>query len=170
MASGTHARLLRRILGQLAQGGQAARSDDLARRIAVRGHQVQRFEAAQHLGLFAAEHRGHAGGLGGARLGHLGAAGGGQRNGVVAGDHAGDRVGGDLTDGVPGCDEVASGQQAALGQLFPRQQRRGHDQRLCHRGIGDLLGRRGGAEAGQVETAGLRPGGDTVSRPGQLEP
>ena len=61
-------------------------------------------------------------------------------------------------------------EQAALGQLLVGQQRRGHDQRLGHRGVGDLLGGRGGAERGQVQAAGLRPGGDTVGRAGQLQP
>ena len=106
VASCAHPRLLRRILGELVQRGQAAGGHDLAGGVAVGGDQVQRLEAGQHLGLVAAEHRGHAGGLDRARLGHLGAAGGGQRDGVVGGDHAGDRVGGDLADGVAGDDEV----------------------------------------------------------------
>ena len=114
----------------------------------------------------------------GARLGHLRAAGGGQRDGVVGGDHAGDRVGGDLADGVAGRDEVTSGQQAALGQLLLGKQRRGHDQRLGHGGVGDLLGRRGGAEAArsrplacdQVAIRSAAPGSSSheASMPGGL--
>ena len=66
--------------------------------------------------------------------------------------HTGDGVGGDLADGMAGDDCVlGSGQQAALSQFLVSQQRRGHHQRLGDGGIGDLLGGRGGAEAGQIQ-------------------
>ena len=87
---------------------------DLAGGVAVGRDQVEVIEAGEHLGLVAAEHGGHAGGLERAGLGHLGAAGGGQRDGVVGGDDAGDRVGGDLADRMAGDDGLGVGEQAAL--------------------------------------------------------
>ena len=107
----------------------AAGGDDLAGGVAVGGDQVELLEAGQHLGLVTAEHRGHAGRLDGAGLGHLGAAGGGQRDGVIGGHHAGDRVGGDLADGVAGHDRSRpAGEQAAPGQLLVSQQGGRNDQ------------------------------------------
>ena len=46
------------------------------------------------------------------------------------------------------------------------QQRGGDDQRLGDGGVGDLLGRRGGAEPGQVQAAGLRPRVERSAAPG----
>ena len=78
--------------------------DDLTGGVAVGGNQVELLETDQHVGLVAAEHRGHAGRLDGAGLGHLGAAGSGQRDGVIGGQYTGDRVGRDLADRVTGDD------------------------------------------------------------------
>jgi len=69
---------------------------------------------------------------------------------------------------VAGHDRGGAGQEAALGQLFVCEQRGRDDQRLGHRGVGDLLGGRRGAQLGEIETADLRPGGQTVRRTGQL--
>ena len=105
-AQRAHPGLRRRVFGELVQRAQPAGGDDLAGGVAVGGDQVELLEACQHLGLVAAEHRGHAGRLVGAGLGHLRAAGGGQRDGVVGGQHTGDRVGGDFADRVAGNDTV----------------------------------------------------------------
>ena len=71
---------------------------------------------------------------------------------------------------MAGDDGVLAGEQAAPGQLLVGQQRRGHHERLGHRGVGDLLGGRGGAQAGQVQAADLRPGSETLGGAGQLKP
>lgn len=146
----THPRLGRRVFGELLQRGQPAGSDDLAGGVAVCRDQVELLEATQHLGLVAAEHRRHAGRLGGAGLGHLGAAGGGQRDGVVGGYHTGDCVGRDFADGVAGHDDVLAGEHASARQFLVGQQSRGDDQWLGDRGVGDLLGRGGGAQPGKI--------------------
>ena len=112
-----HPRLLRRVLGELGQRVEAAGGDDLSGGVAVGRDQLEVLERAEHLGLVAAQHRGHAGRLDGTGLGHLRAAGGGQRDGVVGGDDAGDRVGRDLTDGVSGDDDLRSSVPASRPRL-----------------------------------------------------
>src|ERR1700759_2936131 len=106
---------------------QAAGGHDLTGSVAVGGNQVELLEAGQHLGFVTAENGGHAGRLVGAGLGHLRAAGGGQSNGVVWGDHTGDRVGGDLTDRVAGHNSVFACGQASLGELLVSKQRGRND-------------------------------------------
>ncbi len=165
-----HPRLGRRVLGELGQRLEAAGGDDLAGGVAVGGDQFEVLQRGEHLGLVATEHRGHAGGLVVAGLGHLRAAGGGQLHGVVGADDAGDRVGGDLADGVAGDDQFRRGQQAAAGQFLMREQRGRDHQGLGDRGVGDLLGGRGGAESGQVEAADLGPAGELVGGSRQFQP
>ena len=78
VASCAHPGLGRRVLSQLLQRRDRSGGHDLAGGVAVGGNQVEGLEAGQHLGLVAAQHRGHAGRLDGAGLGHLGAADGGE--------------------------------------------------------------------------------------------
>ena len=80
----------------------------------------------------AAEHGGHAGRRERARGGHLPAAHGGERDRVVGAEHAGDRGRGQLTDGVPGDDQVGR-QLDPAAQLLEREQRERDDQRLGDR-------------------------------------
>lgn len=80
----------------------------------------------------------------------FGAAGGGQRDGVVGGYHTGDCVGRDFADGVAGHDDVLAGEHASARQFLVGQQSRGDDQWLGDRGVGDLLGRGGGAQPGKI--------------------
>ena len=152
----------------LSSAASATGGDDLTGSVAVGGDQVECLEAGQHLGLVATEHRGHAGGLQRACLGHLGAAGRGQLDRVVRGDDARDRICGDLTDRVAGHRDVLAVEHAATGQFLMGEQGGGHDQGLGDRGVGDLLGGRGGSQAGQVQPTDLRPGGKTVGGTRQL--
>ena len=72
--------------------------------------------------------------------------------------HARDGGRGQLADGVARGDQ-GHGQLDPGGQQAVGEQRRGHHQGLGHRGVLDLLGVRGGAQALQVQAGGVRPAG-----------
>jgi hypothetical protein len=61
-------------------------------------------------------------------------------------------------------------QQASLGQLLVRKQRRRDDQWLCDCGVGNLLGGGRRPQAGEIEANGLGPRGDNRVSSGQLKP
>jgi hypothetical protein len=122
---------------------------------------------SQHLGFLAAQYRRHSSRLVGTSLGHFGTAGGGQRDGIVGGDDAGDRGCRYFADGVTCDDDLGSGiaeGSRALDQLLVREQGGRHHQGLRDRGVGDLLGRRGRAQPHQIQAAGLRPRSELIRR------
>ena len=80
--------------------------DDLADGVAVRRDQIELVETCEDFLLVASEDGGHRGRLQRACVGHLGAAHGGERNGLVEGDHTGDGCRGELSDGVARDDSI----------------------------------------------------------------
>ena len=63
--------------------------------------------------------------------------------------------------------QVISGIEAMRGV---GQQRGRHHQWLGNRGIGDLLGARGGSESNEIQAGYRRPAVDTIPGAGEVEP
>jgi hypothetical protein len=114
-------------------------------------------------------HRGHAGGHDVAGGGHLPTANRGERDGVVRGEHPGDRGGGEFADGVPGDDQVVR-QFVPLGEHLIRQQGGGHYQWLRDGRVLDGVRVRHGAELDQIQTGELGPGRQPLAGALELKP
>ncbi len=74
-----------------------------------------------------------------------------RRDGLVGGDHSGQRGGGELADAVAG-DQIGGD-----AELLEGGQRGGHQKRLGDGRVADLLGVGGGAVGDEVELRDLRP-------------
>ena len=94
---------------------------------------------------------------------------GGDVDGIQCRNDSRQGCGGEFTDGVAGDDHVLRQSVRAL-DLLEGEERSGHDERLGHGGVGDLLRRGGGSEPRQVEARRLRPEGETIPGPGESEP
>ena len=148
----THPGFLWRVLGELGQGVESAGGHDLTGGVAVGRDQLEIVERASTTASSPPSTAAMPVGSAAQALAISAPRVAAKRDGVVGGDDTGHGVGGDLTDGVSGDRRLGSGEQAAVLQFPVCQQSRGDDKWLCHGGVGDFLGRRGGTEPGQVQT------------------
>jgi len=160
-----------RVGGERGQLLHSPGRDDLPGAVDVRGGQAVRLDRIEDLGLVAAKHGGHPGGLDGRGLGHGLSPDLDQAHRVPGGEHPGQDSGAQLADAVPG---GRAGVHPGLVEPAEQRLRRGDgrrdQQRLGDRGIADLLGAGARPELDQVHPGQLGPGAEALGETREFQP
>ena len=178
-----------RVGGQCGELLGGAGRDHLAGRVDVGGGQAELGQLREYRISVTTQDGGHAGRVDRCGAGHGAAALAHEHQRRFRRKHAGQRGGGDLADTVAGDgsdvarDVVEAARQPARGlagnaelwlpvrEKYGRGGEAGTDEkRLGDRGVSDLVGVGGGAQAGKVEIENRRPPGHRVGDAGEFEP
>jgi hypothetical protein len=147
---------------------EGTRRDDLPAAVAVGRGEPVLLDLREHVGLDPAHDGRHARASPSGRLGHRAAAHADEPQRVILGEHPRGGGGGELADRVPG--DAGVGDRGARCEFAPREQARGHDQRLRDRGVADRVGIAHGAVLDEVDARAVGGGAEELAAARQLEP